>query len=379
MGIAGMELFNYFLHDRKALPYNRIPYNNCSERAIELPLAIDFLEERNAGQQVSFLEIGNVLNYYKPLLAANSSLLNRIVIDKFEQAAGVVNVDLFDYSAKHSTIVCISTIEHVGQHAYGEQKRGDREAPLRALSHIYDLLEEGGEALVTVPFGKLMDLGWLIQFSGDYLDLAASRYGIPEEAMKVSYFRKLDMEMHFDAPKQAWVQCEREELAETRFDNPFVFANGIAAIRMKKLRRAGRPASTKCDARLDYYPPVTVGSLYTLPFIRPTGYNVEGKLTAHSSGYVFYGPYLTLPAQTYLLEAELVMDGRGRFTFELTADSGHKVLWSRPVAQSGSIQDRITLASPEKEVELRLYKHNDSVCQIRAPKLLLTAAEPLAI
>ncbi|THF79048.1 class I SAM-dependent methyltransferase [Cohnella fermenti] len=378
-GIAGMELFNYFLHNGKPLPYNRIPYNNCSERAIELPLALEFLERREAGTRHAYLEIGNVLNYYKPLLERSPELANRTVIDKFEQASGVVNVDLMEYERKHDTVVCISTLEHVGQHAYGEQKRGDREAPLRALRHVYDLLGEDGEALVTVPFGKLMDLGWLIQFSADYLDLAFSRYGIPKQAMEVSYFRKLDMEMQFDAPKQSWIQCDRSELAETRFDNPFVFANGIAAIRLRKrgTTAAARPPAPQADAALAYHPPVIVGSLYTLPFNRPAGYDLQGKLSSHSSGYVFYGPFLSLQPGAYLLQAEVALDGHGRFTLELTAEEGCKVLWSRPLSEPCSLEAVIHLPAAENDVELRLYKHNDSACRVRLPKLLLTAEAPI--
>lgn len=50
-----------------------------------------------------------------------------------------------------------------------KMKITDREAPLKAIAKIYGLLEPNGKALITVPFGKLTDGKWYIQFSQKYL------------------------------------------------------------------------------------------------------------------------------------------------------------------------------------------------------------------
>ena len=173
--------------------YNRIAFNNCAERAVEVPLAFDFLAQQ-AGKE-PILEVGNVLQHYENALSDTLGIRQRQIIDKFEVGPGIKNIDLFDIDATHKyqTIISISTVEHVGQHCapsgqFGEQKRGsDLEAPLKAIAKLYDLLEVGGRALITLPFGKLTDGGWYIQANTAYLDLLVTRYGIPREALSTHF------------------------------------------------------------------------------------------------------------------------------------------------------------------------------------------------
>ncbi|BBI36079.1 class I SAM-dependent methyltransferase [Cohnella abietis] len=374
MGIAGLELFNYFLFDRKPLPYNQLPYGNCSERTIEIPIAIQFLLEAGAGKQEPFLEIGNVLAYYQALLDPHPSLANRHILDKFEEAPGVMNIDLMDYEKKHSLIVCLSTVEHIGQHAYGESKSGDGEIPLTAIRQIYNLLEPGGTALLTVPYGKLMDAGWLIQFSAEYLDLLFDAYGVPRDAASISYFQKQDMDMHLDVPRQAWIQCEKEALAETRFDSPFMFANGIAIIRLQKIGNDIPTATIPLTQtkNLHYTPAAAVTNLYFTPFIRPTGFDKDGRLPAHFPGYIFYGPSISLAPRRYLIQASVEIIGQGEFTIDITSDSCNKLLWSQTLSGSQYVEATLILTQEENNVDIRFYKHNTSECYIKVPSLLLT-------
>ena len=57
----------------------------ADERAVEVPVA-QALVDRHAPDRV--LEIGNVLSHYRPQ--------QHVVVDKYEQAAGVLNRDVLD-------------------------------------------------------------------------------------------------------------------------------------------------------------------------------------------------------------------------------------------------------------------------------------------
>ena len=83
--------------------------------------------------------------------------------------------DVFD------EIVCISTIEHIGldntqiytsDNQYSEQQTEDY---LLAVDEMVRLLKPGGSLLLTVPYGKYQNIGWLQQFDATMLDKILSR------------------------------------------------------------------------------------------------------------------------------------------------------------------------------------------------------------
>ena len=80
-----------------------LPYNTTirNERAVELAVAFHWLADRTG----SGLEVGNVLGHY--------GISGHRVVDLYEQAPGVENVDLFDVRGSFDWIVSVSTIEHV--------------------------------------------------------------------------------------------------------------------------------------------------------------------------------------------------------------------------------------------------------------------------
>jgi hypothetical protein len=127
MGIMGYEMLPYFFYHNKPLEYNTIHYQNFSERAVEVPIVIDFLKQ--VGREKRILEVGNVLSNYAPLIAQQSDIGKIDILDKFEQGIGIMNVDLMDFDTQYDVIISISTVEHIGQNAYGESSIGDREAP----------------------------------------------------------------------------------------------------------------------------------------------------------------------------------------------------------------------------------------------------------
>ncbi len=230
-----------FIYKGKNLPYNRIGYNNTGERAVEIPVALNFLTTLEKKDNI--LEIGNTLSHYENSLSEYIGIRPRRIVDKFEVALGIDNVDFMDIPSeeKYDVIVSISTVEHIGQgvepssKAYGEQIQiRDLEAPLKAIAKIYDLLSVEGKALITVPFGKLTDYGWFIQFNQEYLDILVTKYQIPKKAISYSFMRILDMEITSSNPWEIWVEEKAERLVNVEYNYPYPCANAIAIIEITK-------------------------------------------------------------------------------------------------------------------------------------------------
>ncbi|MEG4971628.1 hypothetical protein [Microcoleus sp. K4-B3] len=231
-----------FLFQGKELYYNRIPYNNPSERAVEVSIGFNWLIDLQNSDRV--LEVGNVLSRYESSLGEQMGVIKRRIIDKFEIDIGVDNEDLMTLESeeKYDSIVSISTVEHIGQGldprgAYGESTEiRDLESPLKAIAKIYDLLAIDGKALITVPFGVLTDGGWYIQFSAQYLALL-KKYGIPGEAIRTSFLKLINRDPTKDSVKMLWGEIEEIELSNVEYNHPFPFANAIAVIELSKLSK----------------------------------------------------------------------------------------------------------------------------------------------
>ncbi|MEM8960889.1 MAG: hypothetical protein AAGD38_05385 [Acidobacteriota bacterium] len=119
-------------------PYLVHPFILDNERAVEIPMAS--VVARRGGR---VLEVGNVLSAYADF--------GQTVVDKYEEAPDVLNVDIVDYRPSHrfDTVVSISTLEHVGRDEQPQQP----EKALVALAHLETLLKPGGRLLVTIPTG----------------------------------------------------------------------------------------------------------------------------------------------------------------------------------------------------------------------------------
>jgi FkbM family methyltransferase len=252
-----------FIYKGKHLPYNRIGYNNTGEPAIEIPIALDFLASLEKKDNI--LEIGNTLSHYENSLSEYIGIRPRRIVDKFEVALGVDNVDFMDISSeeKYDVIVSVSTVEHIGQgiepssQAYGEQIQiRDMEAPLKAIAKIYDLLSVGGKALITVPFRKLLDCGWFIQFNQEYLDILVTKYQIPEKGISHSFMRILDMDMASSNPREIWVEEKAESLVNVEYNYPYPCANALAIIELTKLEEQFYINPDIRATPISYYQPV---------------------------------------------------------------------------------------------------------------------------
>lgn len=112
-----------------------------TERGVEIPI---FLAEVRAAAGRRVLEVGRVLQTYV-------DGLDHTVVDKYEQAPGVLNVDVMDYRPEEpfDLIVAISTLEHVGW----EEAPRDAEKALQAVEHLRSLLAPGGSLYFDFPVG----------------------------------------------------------------------------------------------------------------------------------------------------------------------------------------------------------------------------------
>ena len=117
------------------------PYNTTirNERAIEVPIGRKFI----ADHEGTGIEVGNVLGHYGPT--------DWTVIDRYEEAPGVENIDLFDIDGTYDWVLAISTVEHVGNWP-GES--GDPARAVDAVDHLFSLVAPGGAMLITVPFDQ---------------------------------------------------------------------------------------------------------------------------------------------------------------------------------------------------------------------------------
>jgi hypothetical protein len=122
------------------------PYNTTieNERAVEIAIAQRWAtalpepdEDAPGG-----LEVGNVLAHY-------DGFPDRRIIDLYEEALGVENLDVLDVTGGYDWIVAISTLEHVRW----DHRPFDASGAIRALHHLRRLLHPGGRMLVTVPGG----------------------------------------------------------------------------------------------------------------------------------------------------------------------------------------------------------------------------------
>ena len=186
------ERYRYLYHHHNATWRN--------ERAIEVPLATRVLD-RHRGQRT--LEVGNVLSHY---LGAPSPSSAREVIDKYEIAPGVQNIDAMEYepAEPYGVIVCISTVEHMG---WDETPR-DANKALMALQRLRGWLAPGGELFVTIPLGYHPDLDRHLLDGAPLFD-------------RLGFMRRVDAH-------NRWVEARAEDVDGTRYGSPYPSANAVA-------------------------------------------------------------------------------------------------------------------------------------------------------
>jgi hypothetical protein len=172
--------------------YPNRPWRN--ERSVELALGLRFLDEVAPAR---VLEVGNVLSHY--------SAIPHDIVDKYERAPGVTNVDVVDIDVAdpYDAVVSISTLEHVGWH---EEPR-DPDKVLRARERIIQATRPDGRVLVTCPFGQNPHLDGLI---------AEGAFAFPV----VAYLLRISSD-------NLWRQASLDEVKGARYGSPYRNANAL--------------------------------------------------------------------------------------------------------------------------------------------------------
>ena len=133
-----------FIFEGQSLPlfYHRYNMTWANERAIEVPIAVEFLR-RYAGQRV--LEVGNVLPHYIDT--------EHTVLDKYERGPDILNKDIADYTPveRFDLILSVSTFEHIGFDDEVECENGEKIEC--AITTCRGLLSSGGQLVLTLPLG----------------------------------------------------------------------------------------------------------------------------------------------------------------------------------------------------------------------------------
>jgi SAM-dependent methyltransferase len=142
--------------------------------------------------------------------------------------------------ATFSQVVCISTLEHVGlDNALYTGGRSHREARptdfRRAVTEMRRVLRPGGELLLTVPYGRYDNFGWMQQFDAPLLAEAVAAFA--GDLLEEHYF-------HYTRWGWQWSTAEacatREYHDVRRHRTPA--ADSAAAGRGVALLRLRRPA-----------------------------------------------------------------------------------------------------------------------------------------
>lgn len=181
--------FPYFIH--------HFNWTWSNERSVEIPLALEPLGA-HTGRRV--LEVGNVLSHYVKV--------DHDILDKYERAPHVLNVDAVDFRADrpYDLILSISTLEHVG---WDEPVR-EPEKPFRAWENLCGLLAPGGLLFATAPLG----------YNPEFDRLLAERRFV---GAAVRYLRRV-------SKSNEWREAAFAEVAGSRYNSPFPAANALAVL-----------------------------------------------------------------------------------------------------------------------------------------------------
>jgi len=183
--VRGVD-YGYFYH-----AYNQ---TYCNERAVEIPL-LWAIVQRVPPERV--LEVGNVLSHYFPT--------HHDVVDKYERAGGVRNIDVVDFrpTQPYDLIVSISTLEHVG---FNEEPL-EPEKPWRAIRNLQRCLSPHGQLVITVPIGFNPHLDRMLQ---------EGRIPLNDPVC----LRRISAD-------NRWRQVPWEEIRHARYGHPYRNANGV--------------------------------------------------------------------------------------------------------------------------------------------------------
>lgn len=170
------------------------------ERVVEYPWVLSRLDIAPR----RLLDAGSTLNYPYlldlPQLSGKEIVIMTLAPEHLEKRANVSYLfgDLRDTLFKDDAfdiIVCISTLEHIGldnTRLYTGDKSYSESSPndyLNAVMELRRVLKPGGRLLVTVPFGRYRNFGWMQQFDKKCVGEMISTFG--REPVSAAFFQYL--------------------------------------------------------------------------------------------------------------------------------------------------------------------------------------------
>ncbi len=207
-----------------------------SERVVEVPWAL-----AKYGGEHRVLEIGYAYaeeHYLGSLLALGVRHLFAIdaavsphrqeLLAGFKLVRGNVLEPCFKTGA-FELVFCISTVEHIGRDnsIYGlEEPVSAADPDFDAIRQIGQWVAPGGRLLLTVPFGRYEDLGWMINYDFERLQLLISSSQL--DLVESKYFGWLP---------GGWREVERGELADRGYQS--LGASHAAGVALVELRSGG--------------------------------------------------------------------------------------------------------------------------------------------
>jgi SAM-dependent methyltransferase len=210
---------------------NRAELAYIDERIVEYPWVLRNL----AGGQL-LLDVGCVLNYdfcvnllkakYKQVYFQNlvpQSLANE---EFFFQIVQDIRVPMW-YAETFDAITCISTLEHVGMDNVIYTKIHEQDTRpgdyIRAVEELIRIVRPGGQILITVPFGRPDNLGWIQVFGPEQVHQLLN--AIRPHRATVEFFR---------SSPQGWQRASQVDCEQCVYGQGVPAAGAIAALAIFK-------------------------------------------------------------------------------------------------------------------------------------------------
>ena len=211
---------------------SRLSSLTVSERSVEIPwVASSYNGERRVVEVGYAFAESHYLQTLAQLGIEDLVLVDiNVDVERARLAGGKpVVADLRNAPFRSSTmdlVLCVSTIEHVGRRddVYGtDADGGQRGSDMEAITEMARWMAPGGRLLLSVPFGRFEDHGWLINYDADRLDRLVEASGLDLEN---SVYLEL---------AGGWVRRDREDVAHRGYRSGGApHAGAVALLELRK-------------------------------------------------------------------------------------------------------------------------------------------------